>query len=143
LFVLSGKADKQMQLDRFLPPTPIKISVDTNNLQSDKHFVRLAPVSPKMGNQLVKALQAKLLVALESAQQFAEQSAMTIRQQCQQNLQELLGEELERLTNLQKVNPSIRDEEIEHLERQLTSLKAVISDARISLEAVRLVVNNP
>jgi ATP-dependent helicase HepA len=143
LFVLSGKADKQLQLGRFLPPTPIKICIDASNQQSDKHFVKLEPVLPKMGNQLIKALRQKIEIALESAQQFAEQRASATRQQCQQNLQELLGEELERLSNLQKVNPAIRDEEISHLAQQLASLKGVIMDARISLEAVRLVVNNP
>jgi ATP-dependent helicase HepA len=143
LFVLSGKADKQLQLNRFLPPTPIKICINANNQQVDKHFVKLEPVLPKMGMQLVKALQQKIEHALDCAQQMSEVNARDVRNQCQVNMQNLLGDELARLIKLQKVNPSIRQEEITHLQLQVESLQEVIAEARVNLEAVRLVVNNP
>jgi ATP-dependent helicase HepA len=143
LFVLSGKADKQLQLERFLPRTPIKICIDATNKQSDKHFTRLNPVLPKMGMQLISALSTQLTSALLNAQQLGEQKADEIRQQCLQNMQDLLGAEFVRLATLQKVNPSIRNEEIEHIQSQIDNLQEVIEEARVNLEAVRLVVNNP
>jgi ATP-dependent helicase HepA len=141
--VLSAKADRHLQLNRFLPPTPIKICIDASNRQVDKHFVKLEPVLPKMGMQLVKALQQKIEHALDVAKQISEVHAKDVRIQCQRNMQNLLGDELTRLITLQEVNPSIRQEEIEHLEQQIKSLREVIAVARVNLEAVRLVVNNP
>jgi ATP-dependent helicase HepA len=58
-------------------------------------------------------------------------------------MQDLLGGELARLQSLQKVNPAIRDEEIEHVANQIDSLVNIMGEARLNLEAVRLIVNNP
>jgi ATP-dependent helicase HepA len=55
----------------------------------------------------------------------------------------LLGGELARLQNLQQVNPAIRDEEIEHVANQINSLVKIMGAAKLNLEAVRLIVNNP
>ncbi|MFT6897747.1 MAG: ATP-dependent helicase HepA [Paraglaciecola sp.] len=143
LFVLSGKADKHLQLERFLPPTPIKVCIDPVNQVVEKQFIRLNSVRPKMGTKLIRALHPQLMEAFKVAQTQGEQSAERVRQQCQDTMGELLGGELERLKSLQKVNPSIRDEEIDHLQLQIESLQQVISQARVNLEAVRLVVNNP
>ncbi|WP_339771828.1 RNA polymerase-associated protein RapA [uncultured Paraglaciecola sp.] len=143
LFVLSGKADKSLQLDRFLPPTPIKICVDTNNNVVDKQFIKLDKVRGKMGNQLIKALTPQLTEALAVAQSQGEKDADKVRKQCQKQMRSLLGGELKRLQSLKKVNPSIRDEEIAYLQGQINDLKKVISEARVNLEAIRLVVNNP
>jgi ATP-dependent helicase HepA len=143
LFVLSGKADKQLQLERFLPPTPIKICIDSVNQVVEKRFIRLNAVRPKMGSKLIRALHPKLIEAFKVAQVHGEEGAEQVRQQCQITLQELVGSELERLKTLKKVNPSIRDEEITHLQQQIGSLQHVIAHARVNLEAVRLVVNNP
>ncbi|MBU3016813.1 RNA polymerase-associated protein RapA [Paraglaciecola agarilytica] len=143
LFVLSGKAEKSLQLDRFLPPTPIKICVDTTNSVVEKQFTKLDKVRGKMGNQLIKALTPQLTKALVVAQNQGEQDAEKVRKQCQKQMKSLLGGELKRMQSLQKVNPSIRDEEIEHLQQQIDDLKQVISEARVNLEAIRLIVNNP
>ena len=143
LFVLSGKAEKSLQLDRFLPPTPIKICVDTNNNVVDKQFIKLDKVRGKMGNQLIKALTPQLTTALAVAQSQGEIDAHKVRKQCQKQMRSLLGGELKRLQSLQKVNSSIRDEEIAYLQGQIDDLKKVISEARVNLEAIRLVVNNP
>ena len=77
------------------------------------------------------------------AQNQGEINANSVRKQCQKQMRSLLGGELKRLQSLQKVNPSIRDEEIAHLQGQIDDLKRVINEARVNLEAIRLVVNNP
>jgi ATP-dependent helicase HepA len=142
LFVLSAKADKGLQLSRFLPPTPVKVCIDAKLQVIDKHFTRLEPVLPKMGNQLVNALKNQLEVSLTHAQQQAEQKAHLITQSRKLNMQTLLGDELARLQSLQKVNPAIRDEEINHVANQITHLEQAMNGARLNLEAVRFIVNN-
>lgn len=143
LFVLSAKADKGLQLARFLPPTPIKVCVDANLQLTDKHFTRLDPVLPKMGNQLINALKSQLEKCLEHSHQHAEKSAQAIKSQRIAQMNELLSDELSRLEGLQQVNPAIRDDEIEHVAKQIINLEKVMSNAKLHLEAVRFVVNNP
>lgn len=143
LFVLSAKAEKSLQLARFLPPTPVKICLNAKLQQEDKQFIKIEPVLPKMGTQLVNALRNQIIDVLENAQQQAEQNALAIKQRHRQEMHELLGDELARLQSLQQVNPAIRDEEISHLSKQIASLDTLISSAKLQLEAVRLVVNNP
>ena len=143
LFVLSAKAAHGLQLSRFLPPTPVKICIDANLQLVDQPFIQLEPVLPKMGNQLITALKTQVEKCLENAQQQAEHRSQLVKKNRIEQMQELLGDELARLQNLQKVNPAIRDEEIEHVANQINSLKNIMGEARLNLEAVRLIVNNP
>ena len=52
-----------------------------------------------------------------------------------------LGGELERLTALKRVNPSVRDSEIEAMAFQLDALRAALPQARVRLDAIRLAVS--
>lgn len=143
LFVLSAKADKSMQLGRFLPPTPVKICLNAKLEQEDKQFFRIEAVQQKMGSQLINALRTQIVAVLASAQQQAEKQATVIKQERQTQMQNLLGDELSRLQNLQTVNPAIRPEEISHIDNQINNLTTIIAGAKLNLEALRLVVNNP
>jgi ATP-dependent helicase HepA len=130
-------------LSRFLPPTPVKICIDANSQSIDKHFIQLEAVLPKMGNQLINALKTQVQTRLHHAQQEAEQQAEFVKKKHVSQMQALLGSELARLQNLQQVNPAIRDEEIEHVANQIDSLVKTMGEAKLNLEAVRLIVNNP
>ncbi|MDN4504104.1 RNA polymerase-associated protein RapA [Alteromonadaceae bacterium BrNp21-10] len=141
LFVLSAKAPKHLQLSRFLPATPIRLCLNAANKEDDPIFFSLNKVSFKMAKQLISALSVKIDDALERIEQIAEQRADIIRQQSSQHMQQLLSEEKQRLLTLQQVNPAIRDDEIQHLELQLSELKDAIGNAKLEFESVRLVVN--
>ena len=82
-----------------------------------------------MGNQLINALKPQLETCLTQAQQQADNQSQQVKQSRIDMMQELLGDELARLQSLQKVNPAIRDEEIEHVANQITNLKQVMQDA--------------
>lgn len=142
LFVLSTKAHKQLQINRFLPATPIRICVDPKGLETDKVFHQLENITPKIANQLVTALQGQIEKNVEIATQLANQKSKQIQQQCLQKMHDSLGDEQSRLTELSKVNPSIRPDEIEFITGQIAALTRAIELADVHLEAVRLVVNN-
>ena len=142
LFVLSGKGQKSLQLERFMPPTPVKICIDAKGQISDKQFFQLQSVNQKMAKQLTGALQKQILTSLETAQSQVRQQAQDIRTECLQKMQSTLDDELKRLMALKAVNPSIRDEEIQHIGAQIAALTECIEQADVHLEAIRLVVNN-
>ena len=55
-------------------------------------------------------------------------------------LQQHLDEEIARLTALQAINPQVQDSEIGYLQEQRAQLTQCIADARLHLEALRLLV---
>ncbi|MGL5291829.1 MAG: hypothetical protein ACRC9T_07895, partial [Vibrionaceae bacterium] len=57
-----------------------------------------------------------------------------------EELQTLLGKELMRLETLQKVNLAIRDDEISALREQLEIASAAITQTKIELDSIRLIV---
>ena len=53
---------------------------------------------------------------------------------------ELLGHEVDRLVALQKVNPGVRDAEIEFFKEQLGHFEKALEHARLRLDAIRVIV---
>ena len=142
LFVLSSKAQKSLQLERFLPPTPIRLCIDAKGQLTDKVFYQLQGVNQKTAQQLATALQGQVESALNKAHSLVAEQAEEIKQQCLNTMQLELGNEFKRLVALQKVNPAIRHEEIEHIATQISALTDCINQAELRLEAIRLIVNN-
>ena len=58
-------------------------------------------------------------------------------------MHETLNGEIQRLKDLQKRNPAVRDSEIAFIETQMQMLNKVIQSADVQLDALRIVVNNP
>ncbi len=54
-----------------------------------------------------------------------------------------LNDEIQRLKDLQKRNPAVRDSEIEFIEQQMNALDKVIQGADVQFDAIRIIVNNP
>ncbi|TRY32948.1 RNA polymerase-associated protein RapA [Aliiglaciecola sp. M165] len=142
LFVLSTMAEKHLQVERFLPATPIKVIIDAKGQQADKAFYQLESVNSKMSNQLVSALQSHIEKALDSATTLAVSAAHQLRLDCSEKMTQLLTGELHRLASLKQVNPSIRQDELDFLRNQIAALDEAIGNADVHLEAVRLIVNN-
>ncbi|NVK55211.1 MAG: RNA polymerase-associated protein RapA [Alteromonadaceae bacterium] len=143
LFILSAKAPPALQLERFLPPTPIRICLDAKGQPSELDTTAHRKIGRKIAQQLVQALTPQLQQHLESAREKAHQQANHVLSDAMQTMQSSLGAEIQRLTDLQKQNPAIRDSEIEFLETQMAALTKVLQSSDVQLDAVRVLVNNP
>jgi ATP-dependent helicase HepA len=53
---------------------------------------------------------------------------------------DLLGHEVARLVALQKVNPGVRNDEIEFFQGQLDHFENALEHARLRLDAIRVIV---
>ncbi|GAB3031257.1 RNA polymerase-associated protein RapA [Bowmanella dokdonensis] len=142
LFVLSANAERSLQLSRYLPPTPIRLCVDAGGKLVSQHFTGLTPLNSKTAKQLVDALNKPITAALKVAEKAAHKQAGQLRHDSMARMQDWLGEELDRLLALKQVNPSIRDEEIQHVAHQMQQLGQILTQAKLNLEAIRLVVNS-
>ncbi|WNC73142.1 RNA polymerase-associated protein RapA [Thalassotalea psychrophila] len=146
IFTLEAMAPSQLQLGRYLPTTPVRILLDKNgNNLSDKvgesvFDNQLSPVKKQTGLQLVKALKGQIPSLVEKAEGFSQLKINDIQQKALASMNVALDDEHQRLTALAKINPNIRQSELDFIRHQQTELTHFISNAQLKFEAIRLIV---
>jgi ATP-dependent helicase HepA len=140
--VLNPIAEASLQLYQFLPATPIRVCVDAKHQTTDAEFEPIFKVKPKMAQQLIGALMPQITGGIEAALSHATAQLSDIKQIALEKVNQSLSGEIERLTELKKLNPAIRDEEIAYIVHQQAQLQDVIAKAEPFLDSVRVVVNN-
>ncbi|MEQ8516077.1 MAG: hypothetical protein RIC38_10770, partial [Chromatocurvus sp.] len=75
-----------------------------------------------------------------SATRIAEEQLRALLAGSRESAGATLGDEIERLESLQRVNPQVREDEIDHLRWQREESLRLIDRAGLQLQAVRLIV---
>jgi len=146
VFIVEASAPKELQLGRYLPVTPVRLLLEKSgkNLAANVGFEQfnkqLKPVGRQPAAKMVKALQSYIHPLIGKAQELATVRLVEVQQQAQAQMQQALSSQVERLQALQKLNPSVRPEEITHLQQQQQELTDYISKARLKFDALRVVV---
>jgi len=146
IYVVEAQAPKQLQLTRFLPPTPVRMLVDSkgNNLAGKVEFEsfnrQLNAVNRHNGSKLVNAVQQDVHAILKLAESQAAEEARKLIDIAREEANENLSAELSRLEALSAVNPNIRQDEIDALESNREQVLAALNDAGWRLDALRLIV---
>ncbi|WP_456296642.1 RNA polymerase-associated protein RapA [Vibrio sp. AK197] len=146
VFVVDAQAPKSSGISRFLPPTPIRLLLDqkgndlSHQVEFDGFNRQLSPVNRHLASKLVTSVQPQLHHLIEVGEGLIEAKVDEVRQQAQRDMHSRLNAELERLQALKAVNPNIRDEEIESLDEQITTLNGYISRAQYQLDSLRVIV---
>jgi ATP-dependent helicase HepA len=146
VFVLECVADATLDVRRFLPPLPLRVVVDNrlnprNDFQaSDESLARAKeqPVDAARYRPLLAKLVAPMLAAAETQ---ARGLAATEIGAALTAADRSLGAERDRLAALAKINPSVRNEEIEALDAELEALRHALPTALPRLDAVRLTLS--
>ena len=146
LYSLEAAPVEGLQVDRYLPPTVIRILLDEKGAD---HHVKLAHeiinakrarVDIDTSNKIVRAKQKILKAMLERCEKTAQLQMATVLETAHQQSSDTLLKEVNRLKALSKVNPNVRDSEIEFFENQLAALTKVLDSANLRLDALRVVV---
>ncbi|MCT4714900.1 RNA polymerase-associated protein RapA [Enterobacteriaceae bacterium H18W14] len=146
VYVVEAKAPKQLQLNRFLPPTPVRMLVDKNgtNLAGQVEFEsfnrQLSAVNRHTGSKLVNAVQQDVHAILQLAEEKVEAAAQELIKAAREEADEKLSAELSRLEALKAVNPNIRDDELEAIESNRLQVLESLAQANWRLDALRLIV---
>jgi ATP-dependent helicase HepA len=146
VFVLETVADSRWHVDQFLAPTPIRVVVDARgeDLSAERSTKEIADYVEEM--DLARFLErpgfnGEMLKGLvEAASEKAEERSGAIREGAQKRAQRVLGEELQRLTDLKKINDHISQAEIELTKEQMKNVLGAIGAARVRLDSLRLIV---
>jgi len=145
-FLMDFSDDYRSHNERYFPNASIKVIIDESGQDHATRFDlesgtrQSQRVDRDTAIKVVKARQTELTQMLEFAELVAETRVPGLIESARSNGRQLLGHEIERLQALQKVNPGVRDEEIEFFQNQLNHFETALEHARLRLDAVRVIV---
>jgi ATP-dependent helicase HepA len=146
IYVLEVIAAPRLHADRFLPLTPVRLVLNHNLEDVSADFFggawerRLQSGSPFPLIQNPRIAEQTLPAMFQAAAALAETRADGLRQAALEEMNHLLGHEVERLQTLAMVNDHVRPREIELARAQQEELATVLKQSRLRLDSVRLVV---
>ena len=139
-------APKRLHLNRFLPPTAVRVLLDESgaNLTAKISFTGLSKAVQKVkkavARDLIKSRHDQLRELLDGAEAEAQRELPSIVEAAQGRMRAELDAELARLEALSRLNPAVRADELEALRRERAELDAAIEATRLRLDAVRVIV---
>lgn len=140
-------APKQLQLERFLPLTPIRILVDVTgkNLSKILNYEQLnkmcEPLKLHTAQTIVKEVRDDIAKMIEYGNKMAEEQAPELIAKARSAMQASIQQEIHRLEALQNINPSIRQEEISFFKQQVKDSEAYLHHASLKPQALRVVIS--
>jgi ATP-dependent helicase HepA len=146
LFVVECSAPAHLQLGRFLPHTPLRVLIDQN-----KKDLTAAIPHDSMKETLDSIDKEQISQFLSSQRQHIQDMIKTGELKAQTQMQALVTEssnrmiaaftgEIKRMVRLKKINPGIKDQEIQQLKEMTMLAHESIQDAQLRLDAVRFVI---
>ena len=144
-FKLYAIAPKNFSPERYFPPTPIRILVDSTGEDFtdkwskddiDERAIMGDVETVKKARGLPKAAVQKVL---KQAHQHAILRAEELKTSYKKAMMDKLSAEKERLLKLKEVNPIVRTEEIDALTIQMLMLNKSYNNADVILDAIRII----
>lgn len=148
VYVLECLAPQAVHADRFLPPTPIRVVVDHRG--RDQSGLALAIADAKASTAGARGLLARddirdtlLPKLVDRARLLADAKVPGCVDTARAAMHAQLGAEITRLRELQRVNRTVRQEEIDLLVEQEQALDRYLGASRLRLDALRLIHRGP
>ena len=148
IYVIESQSPKGLQLNRFLPPTPVRLLLDSkgNNLAEQVNFNtlqnKLKPLSKDIANKMVKMARPNIEQLIKIGDQKMTEIAQAKIQEASRLADQTLSAELNRLIALKAVNKNIRQAEINVLEKQRVLSLEELSKASWRLDSLRVIMTN-
>ncbi len=146
IFTIKCPAPKSLQLGRYLNHSYLRIVTDEDGrnyheVLDEDTFNSLAGRIPKAtAQELIRHARPKINDLIAQAKQSASKQQTEIIEQAVTTMHQSLQPEQDRLTALAKVNSSIREEEISYIADSQQLLAEYLTDAQLSLDAVRVAI---
>jgi ATP-dependent helicase HepA len=148
LFIVECSAPPELKIGRFLPHTPIRILLDQNKKDiSDAidHHSMTESKNKFDKNQIVGFLNQQrdhITDMIKMAEQTAHQHMQILTKESSDLMLKTLLAEIKRLVRLKKINPSIKEQEIEQLKETVMLSSENINQAQLRLDAIRFIITS-
>ncbi len=146
VYLLETQAPARLQLNRFLPPTPLRIVLNHKRKELGPEAApEVLATALKNGDPSILAAQMEefgTLVPgmLRVTEIIANKQSKPLIEAAVAKAKETLTAEITRLEQLRQVNPSIRADEITAAKTELTEVEQHLTKAAPRLDAVRLIL---
>ena len=145
IFGIHCPAPRGLQLQRFLPLSMLRIVTDGkssfgDSLSEDRLSQLSERVPRRSAQELVRHTRPRITKLIEQTRTAAESQLAPIIETATNTVTVLEGRELARLKALAKVNPNIRDLEIDHIQSTIETLHTSLRAASLKLEGIRVMV---
>ena len=145
LFVLETPTGQNIDIDRFLPNTPLRVVVDhTGNEVTDEYPVETFD-KKLISGKIDALLDNKILVETLLPQMITVATKVAKKKSAEEIANGLhrmnltLNHEIDRLKILQEKNNNIRPEEIQIALKEQIALASLIKNARVRMDAIQLI----
>lgn len=145
-YIVESSAPGELQAGRFLPPTPLRLLIDQHGRERSDDLGALnlsgecLSRRKKLAHQILDTLNAKLRPLFSSADQLAQKAAEPLITTAVETMRQTLDDEWQRLRQLARSNPNVRQQELDQLAAQRRALDEHLTDSRVRLDAARLIV---
>ena len=146
VFILETANNTKLQSSRYLPATSIRTLIDTNkkdcnDIVSFRYISQNREhIKKKMANQVINAYGEEIRDLIKTSEQLAKQQSPAILQSAHKEAEQTLSTEINRLKALKKINPNVRDEELQFFEDQYQALNEALDSSSLRLDAIRIVI---
>jgi ATP-dependent helicase HepA len=146
LFIADCAAPVRLMADRYLPPTVIRLVIEPGKKDvsarlpwTDFEDMRL-DVSVGALHGILESQRDAIKQMLEAARELATVQLDELRSGASERANASLTAELERMAALQRVNDTVRPEEVLYLQETRSLLLAAIQRADVRLDGIRVIV---
>ena len=146
VYILEAVGPKGLQAGKFMPPTCLRLFLNSKGEdQSTQVSFELLEqtaihLEKKTLHNLLKKSRPVIPGLLEKAESLSQNLAQPIRQLAIDNMLDFYTNEIQRLTQLQSINPLVRDDEIEDIQAEGLALHRMLESSQLRLDAVRVVI---
>ena len=148
IYMIESQSPKGLQLNRFLPPTPVRLLLDSkgNDLAGQVNFDtlqnKLKPLGKDIANRMIKMARPNIEQLIKIGDHKITEIAQAQIREASKLADQTLTSELNRLIALKAVNKNIRQAEIDVLEKQRVLSLEELSNASWRLDSLRVIVTN-
>lgn len=145
IYLLESNTNSALHASRYLPSTSLRVVIDA---QGNDHAERLShavmagnqeSVQPTVAKKILHHYATQLRSMLAAAEQLAQQRSAALMAEAHAHAAQLLEGEIDRLKALKRVNPNVRDAEIQFLQSQWKALSLALNAASVRLDAQRVI----
>jgi len=148
LFTVHCPAPDALQLTRYLPVSPLRLLVDVNGkelsaaLPHNRLNEMCSNIRRRTAQAIVPQIRPQVETMVDHVERLSEPHLEPLKARALEQLAASFEPEIRRLEALQKVNPAIRDEEIDFFRNQFEAARDAIGHASLALEGIRVIVTS-
>lgn len=148
LFIVECSAPSLLKISQFLPHTPIRILIDQNKedvsdlIPHHSMFETGDKFDKDKIINFINSQREQITKMIKTAELSANQRMQSLISVSTEQMQTSLNSEIKRLLRLKKINPGIKQQEIDQLEEIASLSRKNLQQTQLRLDAIRFVISN-